>query len=170
MPDRLGDFLDNSVPSRHHMVCPKCGKEVFANNPVAAQIAMKIHRKFKCGKVSKLSIMENAQQLMNHGNSVAEGCVGTNTLAGDAVNAVLQRLQQVKDQIEGTSQTAAELLGEGHPGVSAVTGSASVVSDKVIELQGQAEALQANITALDALIIAHGDAIREAAQRAMGQG
>jgi hypothetical protein len=170
MPDRLGDFLDNSVPSKHHLVCPKCGESINTSNPVVAQLGMKFHRKFKCGKVSKLSIMENAQQLMQHGNSVAEGCVGTNTLAGDAVNAVMQRLQQVRDQIEGTTQTAADLLGEGHPGVTAVTGSASVVVEKVVELQGQAEALQANITALDQLIIAHGDAIREAAKKAMGQG
>jgi hypothetical protein len=170
MPDRLGDFLDNSIPSRHRMVCPRCGETINTNNPIAAQLTMKLHRKFKCGKVSKLSIMENAQQLMNHGNSVAEGCVGANTLAGDAVNTVTQRLEQVKEQIEGTSQTAAELLGDGHPGVQTVTGSAAVVVEKIMELQGQARALQESITALDQLIIAHGDAIREAAQRAMGQG
>jgi hypothetical protein len=174
MPDRLGDFLDNSVPSRHQMMCPKCGEKIYANSPLLARIAMKHHRKQNCPITGRkrftLSIMENAQQLMNHGNSVAEGCVGINTMAGDAVNAVTQRLQQVKDQIEGTSQTAAELLGEGHPGVETVTGSAAVVVEKVVELMGQAQALQQSITALDQLIIAHGDSIRTAAQRAMGQG
>ena len=114
--------------------------------------------------------MEAAQQLINHGNQVAEGTIGVNTLAGDAVNTVVQRLEQVKDAIEGTSQTAASLLGEQHPAVGVVTGSAAVVSEKVVELQGQARALQESITALDQLIMAHADSIREAGQRAMGQG
>jgi hypothetical protein len=169
MPDRLGDFLDNSIPSRHHLVCPKCGETIDANKPVTVRLLMKLHRKFKCGKASKMSIAENAQQLIQHGDQVAEGCVGVNTLAGDAVNAVLQRLQQVKDQIEGTTQTAANLLGEGHSGVQTITGSASVVVEKVIELQGLAEKLQASISSLDQLILAHADSIRDAGHKAMGQ-
>lgn len=114
--------------------------------------------------------MENAQQLINHGDQVAEGTIGVNTLAGDAVNTVVQRLEQVKEAIEGTSQTAANLLGEGHQAVETVTGSAAVVSEKILELQGQARALQESITALDQLIMAHADSIREAGRKAMGQG
>jgi phage terminase large subunit GpA-like protein len=170
MPDRLGDFLDNSVPARHHMVCPRCGESFHANTAKAAQLAIKYHRKFKCGKVSKLSIMENAQQLIAHGDQVAEGCVGVNTLAGDAVNAVTQRLEQVKDQIEETTSVAANLLGEGHSAVQTVTASAAVVSAKVDELLGQAQGLQQSITALDQLIIAHADSIRTAGNQAMGGG
>jgi hypothetical protein len=131
---------------------------------------MKYHRKFKCGKVSKLSIMENAQQLIAHGDTVAEGCVGVNTMAGDAVNTVVQRLQQVKEQIEETTSVAANLLGEGHSAVQTVTGSASVVVTKVEELTGQAQALQQSITSLDQLILAHADSIRSAGNDAMGGG
>jgi phage terminase large subunit GpA-like protein len=170
MPDRLGDFLDNSVPARHHMVCPRCGESFHTNTAKAAQLAIKYHRKFKCGKVSKLSIMENAQQLIAHGDQVAEGCVGVNTLAGDAVNAVTQRLEQVKDQIEETTSVAANLLGDGHSAVQTVTGSAAVVSEKIDELMGQARALQESITSLDQLIIAHADSIRTAGNDAMGGG
>ena len=156
------------------MMCPKCGEVINAHTAVGARVAMKFHRKYKCpkrdGRKIPLSIQENAQQLIQHGDQVAEGVIGVNTLAGDAVNAVVERLEQVKDQIEGTSQTAATLLGEGHAGVSAVTGSAAVVVEKIIELQGQAKALQQGITGLDQLIIAHADAMREAGQKAMGQG
>jgi hypothetical protein len=170
MPDRLGDFLDNSVPARHHMTCTRCGESVYANTAIAAQLAMKYHRKFKCGKVNKLSIMENAQQLIAHGDTVAEGCIGVNTMAGDAVNTVVQRLQQVKDQIEETTSVAANLLGDGHSAVQTVTGSAAVVSAKVDELIGQAQGLQQSITSLDQLIIAHADSIRTAGNDAMGGG
>lgn len=117
-----------------------------------------------------MSIQESAQQLINHGDQVAEGTIGANTLAGDAVNTVMQRLEQVKDQIEGTAQVAASLLGEGHQAVGAVTGSAAVVVEKILELQGQARALQESITGLDGLIMAHAAAIRDAGQKAMGQG
>jgi conjugal transfer/entry exclusion protein len=100
--------------------------------------------------------MENAQQLIAHGDTVAEGCIGVNTMAGDAVNTVVQRLQQVKDQIEETTSVAANLLGDGHSAVQTVTGSAAVVSEKIDELMGQARALQERITSLDQLLSAHG--------------
>jgi hypothetical protein len=151
------------------MVCPKCGATIDMNNPIAAQLAMKFHRKFKCGKVSKMSIMENAQQLASMAEGVATDAIGVNTVAGESVNETVQKLEQVRQAIEETSQTAAVLLGENHPGVGAVTGSASVVTEKIQDLIGMAHSLQENITALDQLILAHSTAMKEAAQRAMGQ-
>lgn len=50
MPDRLGDFLENSEPSRHKMFCPKCGEVIRANTAVGVRFAMRNHRKHTCPK------------------------------------------------------------------------------------------------------------------------
>jgi len=172
MPDRLGDFLNNAVPSRHNMMCPKCGDTTHASTPLVARLVMKVHRKYKCpdrdGKKISVSIMENAQQLIATADTVGSEAVGVSTAAAESLNATTQALAQVQAIIQNTSQTAATLLGEGHAATQTVTGSASVVVQKIEELMGQAQALRENITAVDALILAHGDSMRTAGQQAMG--
>src|SRR4051812_20719770 len=48
MPDRLGDFLDNSEPSRHRLECVNCGEVIRGHTALGVQLAMRHHRKHKC--------------------------------------------------------------------------------------------------------------------------
>lgn len=116
-----------------------------------------------------MSIMENARHLMEAAGEVVNDAVGAATSAASHLEGTDQDLARVQEIIENTTQTAATLLGEDHPAVGTLTGTAAVVSEKVTELHGQVEALRAAITELDALIIQHGDAMQQAGQRAMGQ-
>jgi len=45
MPDRLNDALNNSIPSKHHLVCRKCGHVVKGNTSIGTRLAMRGHRK-----------------------------------------------------------------------------------------------------------------------------
>jgi prefoldin subunit 5 len=112
--------------------------------------------------------MENAQQLIATADNVSNEAIGVNTAAAESLDITTQALERVKEIVESTSALAANLLGEGHTATQSVTGSASVVVAKIEELTGQAQALRENITALDALILAHGDSMRTAGQQAMG--
>lgn len=112
--------------------------------------------------------MENAQQLVTSSENVSREAIGVNTATAESLDVTSQGLAKVKEIVENTSQIAATLLGEGHAATQTVTGSASVVTAKIEELTGQAEALRQNITALDALILAHADSMRTAGQQAMG--
>jgi hypothetical protein len=45
MPDRLGDTLANSMPSRHNLICRKCGHVVKGSSALGTRLAMRAHRK-----------------------------------------------------------------------------------------------------------------------------
>lgn len=115
-----------------------------------------------------MSIMENAQHLHESVGEVTNDAIGAGGLAVDGLDTVGQGIQRVQEIIENSTQTAAMLLGENHPGVETITGSAATVSERVIALHGQVEALRAEINGLDGLVLAHGDVIRSIAERAMG--
>lgn len=45
MPDRLNDALANSVPSKHRLICRKCGHVVKGSTALGTRFAMRGHRK-----------------------------------------------------------------------------------------------------------------------------
>lgn len=53
MPDRLNDALANSVPSRHRMVCPRCGATIKGSTALGVRFSMRGHRKRRCPKRAK---------------------------------------------------------------------------------------------------------------------
>jgi ABC-type transporter Mla subunit MlaD len=115
-----------------------------------------------------MSIMDNARHLHESAGEVTNDAMGAATSAVEALDTVAAGMQQVKDVVENSTQTAAMLLGEGHPGVDVITGSAATVSEKVQSLHEQIQALRAEINTLDGVVLAHGDVMRTVANGAMG--
>jgi hypothetical protein len=174
MPDRLGDFLDNSVPARHHLVCPRCGDVVKASTALAAQLLMKTHRKFKCpNRVQKgnaLSIMEQAQELMALGESAPSAIIGTATAAGEGLNTAMQGLEQAQQQLEEMVGHAGALLGQRHAQLNTIAAAAAPAANEIQNLQGMIRAVQEGLTALDGKIMGVGTAIVTAGQHMAGGG
>jgi len=112
--------------------------------------------------------MENALHLRETAGEVTNDAMGAATSSVEGLDTVAAGMQQVKEVVENSTQTAALLLGEGHPGVDVITGSAATVSERVQSLHEQIQALRAEINGLDGLVLAHGDVIRTVAERAMG--
>lgn len=117
-----------------------------------------------------MSIMENAQQLAESAGQVTQDAIGANTAAASAIDNVAQNLERTRQICEESTSTAAMLLGEGHAAVGTIVGSAGTVTDAVLNVQNQAEALRAAIIDLDQLVIAHADVMISCAQAAMGGG
>lgn len=114
--------------------------------------------------------MENAQQLASSAGQVTQDAIGANTEAASVLDTVMAALERTRQICEESTSTAATLLGEGHAAVGTIVGSAGNVTDEVLRVQNQAEALRAAIIALDERVVAHGDVMIQCAQAAMGGG
>lgn len=115
-----------------------------------------------------MSIEQDARQLIESAGEVVNNAIGANGASVAALDQVSQGVAQVQQICEDSTSLAANLLGEGHAATASITGSAALVAEKVQGIHGLVEQLRGELINLDATVIAHGDAIRTAGERAMG--
>jgi hypothetical protein len=115
-----------------------------------------------------MSISENALHLREAAGEMAQDAIGASSVAAEDLQSVRQSFARVQEIVENTTQTAATLLGEQHPAVGEVTGSAAGVTDKVLQLQQAIDNVLGQLIELDGLVTSHAEVMQSVAEKAMG--
>lgn len=125
MPDHLDDFLANSEPSRHKMMCPKCSEIIRGSTSLGVRLAMKYHRKYTCPVWAQIRREQNM-------SSPFDELIGALTLLKQQMNTPMELMKLTVDAEELQEAMEARLaiqqamgmvpLPGDHPDFVAVTG------------------------------------------------
>lgn len=120
------------------------------------------------GSAAPMSTMDDANQVRSLGASAAERAHGAlNELLG-AVDKLMDWVQIAAQAPDESTNAAADLLGEGHPGRAIVLEATAAWNNSLDPIRQQAQAIRQAVTEAQARAGAIGDAFNSAAGTASG--
>jgi len=115
-----------------------------------------------------MSIEESASELRETGAKVVQDIGGMVQQINTDLDAIAAKLQQSQTFAEDSTNTAATVLGEGHPGTGEIVGAAANVVEQVVSMQGLVSQFSLEATTLTERAGALSQKFEEIANRLMG--
>lgn len=115
-----------------------------------------------------MSILENAQQLMQAGEAVERDIRGVLSTIDSDLQAIAAKLEQVRRRAEDSTSEAASVLGESHAQLDNIVGPAAEVVARVEDVHGMLSHLEIEASGVGDLSTVLNNAFQTAAGYLMG--
>ena len=117
-----------------------------------------------------MSAEDIAKQVISGSNAYVEAAVGMSNYCANSIGGAVGQMEAVRLHTTGMLAQTTMLIGDGHPAIRGLVGSAMAVNRKADEITELLQLARTKLTEMDQLIAINGETIAFVGRQILGGG